>query len=80
MPVAWPRKKPAKLPKKGFTMQQVFLRHIGSVDGSAMRACLEYAVRADPQMLCAGRNPKFGFEGGQTPLKKRAPKRGFHNP
>ena len=28
----------------------------------------------------AGRNPKLGFEGGQTPLKKRAPRRGFHNP
>lgn len=23
---------------------------------------------------------KFGFEGGQTPLRRRLPKRGFHNP
>ncbi|CAL8471237.1 g10779 [Coccomyxa elongata] len=27
-----------------------------------------------------GRSPKLGFEGGQTPLRQRAPKRGFHNP
>ncbi|CAL5228189.1 g11273 [Coccomyxa viridis] len=32
------------------------------------------------QKARTGRNPKLGFEGGQTPLKKRAPKRGFHNP
>lgn len=30
-------------------------------------------------VLPAGRNPKLGFEGGQTPLKKKVPKRGFHN-
>ena len=29
---------------------------------------------------CAGRGPKLGFEGGQTPLRLRVPKRGFHNP
>ena len=30
--------------------------------------------------LCrAGRSPKEGFEGGQTPLRLRVPKRGFHN-
>ena len=28
----------------------------------------------------AGRGPKPGFEGGQTPLRLRVPKRGFHNP
>ncbi|KAK9918974.1 hypothetical protein WJX75_008400 [Coccomyxa subellipsoidea] len=27
-----------------------------------------------------GRSPKLGFEGGQTPLRQRAPRRGFHNP
>ena len=29
---------------------------------------------------CAGRKPKLGFEGGQTPLRQRVPKRGFRNP
>ena len=28
----------------------------------------------------AGRSPRLGFEGGQTPLRLRAPKRGFYNP
>ena len=28
----------------------------------------------------AGRSPKLGFEGGQTPLRQRVPKRGFRNP
>ena len=28
----------------------------------------------------AGRSPKIGFEGGQTPLRQRVPKRGFRNP
>ncbi|CAI7763770.1 unnamed protein product [Closterium sp. NIES-54] len=32
------------------------------------------------QKARAGRNPKIGFEGGQTPLRIRLPKRGFHNP
>ncbi|KAH7423312.1 hypothetical protein KP509_12G048800 [Ceratopteris richardii] len=27
-----------------------------------------------------GRNPRLGFEGGQTPLRIRLPRRGFHNP
>ena len=30
--------------------------------------------------LPAGRSPKIGFEGGQTPLRQRVPKRGFRNP
>ena len=29
--------------------------------------------------LPAGRSPKLGFEGGQTPLRQRVPKRGFRN-
>ena len=29
---------------------------------------------------CAGRSPRLGFEGGQTPLRQLVPKRGFHNP
>eukprot|EP00803_Ostreobium_quekettii_P001971 evm.model.scf_3032.2 EVM.evm.TU.scf_3032.2 scf_3032:8000-10035(+) len=28
----------------------------------------------------SGPRPKIGFEGGQTPINKRFPKRGFHNP
>ena len=28
----------------------------------------------------AGRKVKLGFEGGQTPLRLKVPKRGFHNP
>ncbi|CAI5963967.1 unnamed protein product, partial [Closterium sp. NIES-65] len=32
------------------------------------------------QKARSGRNPKIGFEGGQTPLRIRLPKRGFHNP
>ncbi len=28
----------------------------------------------------AGRKPRLGFEGGQTPLRLRVPLRGFHNP
>lgn len=28
----------------------------------------------------SGRNPRIGFEGGQTPLRLTLPKRGFHNP
>ncbi len=28
----------------------------------------------------AGGGPRPGFEGGQMPLKRRVPKRGFHNP
>ena len=31
------------------------------------------------QVAHAGRQVKAGFEGGQTPLKQRVPKRGFHN-
>lgn len=32
------------------------------------------------QKARSGRGPKEGFEGGQTPLRMRVPKRGFHNP
>lgn len=28
----------------------------------------------------AGRSPRLGFEGGQTPLRMRVPLRGFRNP
>lgn len=28
----------------------------------------------------SGNKPRIGFEGGQTPLRLRLPKRGFHNP
>lgn len=31
------------------------------------------------QKARAGRSPRLGFEGGQTPLRLRTPKRGFHN-
>ena len=31
------------------------------------------------QMARAGRGPRLGFEGGQMPLVRRIPKRGFHN-
>eukprot|EP00884_Botryococcus_braunii_P005661 jgi/Botrbrau1/15096/Bobra.0255s0009.1 len=31
------------------------------------------------QKARTGRKPKIGFEGGQTPLRMRVPKRGFHN-
>ncbi|KAL4854273.1 54S ribosomal protein L10 [Chlorella vulgaris] len=32
------------------------------------------------QKARAGRSPRLGFEGGQTPLRLRIPKRGFRNP
>ena len=32
------------------------------------------------QMSRAGHKPKLGFEGGQIPLLRRLPKRGFKNP
>lgn len=32
------------------------------------------------QKARTGRKAKAGFEGGQTPLRLRLPKRGFHNP
>jgi large subunit ribosomal protein L15 len=32
------------------------------------------------QKARSGGGPKPGFEGGQTPLRLRVPKRGFHNP
>eukprot|EP00897_Mesotaenium_endlicherianum_P008472 jgi/Mesen1/7653/ME000400S06848 len=32
------------------------------------------------QKARSGPRPKIGFEGGQTPLRLRIPKRGFHNP
>eukprot|EP00898_Chlorokybus_atmophyticus_P003334 jgi/Chlat1/4000/Chrsp26S04076 len=32
------------------------------------------------QSARAGRTPRLGFEGGQTPLRLRIPKRGFNNP
>lgn len=32
------------------------------------------------QKARAGRSPRLGFEGGQTPLRLRLPKRGFFNP
>lgn len=28
----------------------------------------------------SGSNPGIGFEGGQTPITKRFPKKGFRNP
>lgn len=31
------------------------------------------------QKARAGRGPRIGFEGGQMPLQRRVPKRGFHN-
>lgn len=31
------------------------------------------------QKARTGRSPRLGFEGGQTPLRLRTPKRGFHN-
>lgn len=32
------------------------------------------------QKARSGRKPRLGFEGGQTPLRLRLPRRGFHNP
>lgn len=32
------------------------------------------------QKARSGRTPRLGFEGGQTTLRRRMPKRGFHNP
>ena len=32
------------------------------------------------QKARSGGGPKLGFEGGQTPMRLRVPKRGFHNP
>ena len=32
------------------------------------------------QKARSGGGPKVGFEGGQTPMRLRIPKRGFHNP
>lgn len=32
------------------------------------------------QKARSGGGPKIGFEGGQTPMRLRIPKRGFHNP
>jgi len=32
------------------------------------------------QKARSGGGPRPGFEGGQMPLKRRVPKRGFHNP
>ena len=32
------------------------------------------------QKARSGATPALGFEGGQTPLSKRLPRRGFHNP
>ena len=32
------------------------------------------------QLSRSGRKQYFGFEGGQMPLHRRVPKRGFHNP
>ena len=32
------------------------------------------------QKARSGATPSLGFEGGQTPLAKRLPRRGFHNP
>ena len=32
------------------------------------------------QKARSGGGPKLGFEGGQTPMRLRIPKRGFHNP
>ncbi|KAK9821444.1 hypothetical protein WJX81_008136 [Elliptochloris bilobata] len=32
------------------------------------------------QKARSGRSPRLGFEGGQTPLRQLAPRRGFHNP
>jgi large subunit ribosomal protein L15 len=32
------------------------------------------------QKARSGATPSLGFEGGQTPLSKRLPRRGFHNP
>lgn len=32
------------------------------------------------QKARSGATPTLGFEGGQTPLSKRLPRRGFHNP
>lgn len=32
------------------------------------------------QKARAGNKPRLGFEGGQTPLRRRLPKRGFHAP
>lgn len=33
-----------------------------------------------PPLPAAGRSPRLGFEGGQTPMRLRVPLRGFHNP
>ena len=38
------------------------------------------AGTTDPPPPLAGRSPRLGFEGGQTPLRLRVPLRGFHNP
>ena len=44
-----------------------------------MHARSDAALRTH-MVSCAGRSPKIGFEGGQTPLRQRVPKRGFRNP
>ncbi|GBG68275.1 hypothetical protein CBR_g2823 [Chara braunii] len=48
-------------------------RGIGSGKGKT-------AGRGHKGQKARSRNPRIGFEGGQTPLRLRLPKRGFHNP
>ncbi len=62
-------------PPKGATKRRKRVgRGIGS--GHGKTACRG----AKGQRARSGRGPKAGFEGGQMPLQRRLPKRGFRNP
>jgi large subunit ribosomal protein L15 len=63
--------KPPKGARKG---RKRVGRGIGS--GHGKTACRG----AKGQNSRSGRGTKAGFEGGQMPLQRRLPKRGFHNP
>jgi large subunit ribosomal protein L15 len=62
-------------PPKGATKKRKRVgRGIGS--GHGKTAC----HGAKGQKARSGRGPKAGFEGGQMPLQRRLPKRGFRSP
>ena len=66
--------------------QRLPLREIAArapaVEGVEQPIADEVARRATDasRCRCSGGNVQPGFEGGQMPLQRRLPKRGFHNP
>ena len=70
---------PPSLPPVSPTQRIAFLTLTFRANAFSTLAAFSSLSRQGQKARSGGR-PRLGFEGGQTPIRLRLPKRGFHNP